>query len=173
MNNATLLKVEQIKENIYTFHFSPEYFQKYAAGQYIELVIPHDTPDKRGIKRWFTLSSSPTEQEYALTTKFSDSKASTYKKALLALQAGGKVKMSSPMGDFVLPKDKNINLIFVAGGIGITPFRSMIKWLIDTEQKRQIHLIYAAKQRNQTIFTELFSDYGVKDNTTNFWQIRH
>lgn len=170
--NVRLLETEKLSDNIISFHFAPEYPQNYTAGQYVELIIPHKNPDSRGIKRWFTLSSSPTEQNFTITTKFPDSKPSTYKKALSSLEKGDVVKMVDPMGDFVLPKDKNIILHFVAGGIGITPFRSMIKWLIDTKQKRNIRLIYAVKNYKQLVFIDEFKKYGddiqvVKSSSTN------
>ena len=56
------------------------------------------------------------------------------------------------MGDFVLPKDTTLPLVFVAGGIGVTPIRSMVKWLTDTDQKRTIHVIYAARSLPEIAF---------------------
>ena len=158
---ATLTKSEMIAKDIYTFHFSPKPFVSYVAGQYIELIIPHNDSDNRGSNRWFTLSSSPTEHEYAITTKI-ERNSSSFKKNLLALKIGDKVKMNSPIGDFVLPKDNNINLTFIAGGIGITPFRSMIKWLKDSKLKRSIRLIYMVKEKEQAAFTKLFSSYDLR-----------
>jgi ferredoxin-NADP reductase len=69
--------------------------------------------------------------------------------------------MSEPMGDFVLPKDILRPLVFVAGGIGITPIRSMIKWLFDSQQHRTIHLLYAAQTVDDLAFRKLFNDYGL------------
>ena len=112
-------------ENIVTFFFKPEQSVQYTAGQFVELTIPHNNPDKRGIKRWLTLSSSPKQALLSITTKFA-STSSSYKTALLKLEPGTELNMSSPIGDFVLPKLSQTPLIFVAGGIGITPFHSML-----------------------------------------------
>src|SRR4051812_27426879 len=90
--------------NIRTFFFKPESAVQYTAGQYIELTVPHDNPDERGTKHWFTLSSSPTDEFLTITTKFAGDKSSTFKKSLFGLEPGTKLHMSEPMGDFVLPK---------------------------------------------------------------------
>ncbi len=144
-----------------TFYFRPPKYIDYTAGQLIEITLPNDQPDERGIKHWFTLSSSPTEELLSITTKFDPDKSSTFKQDLLNMAYGQEVLMSDPMGDFVLPKDRSRPLVFVAGGIGITPMRSMIKWLSDTQEHRSIHLIYSAKESWQFIFRELFRDYGL------------
>src|SRR5438128_2636442 len=130
---------ETIASSIKSFWFKPTRPVHYTAGQYIELKLPHDKPDNRGERRWFTLSSYPTEPLLSITTKFTDP-GSSFKRALLDMKQGQIINMSDPMGDFVLPKDDTIPLIFVAGGIGVTPVRSMIKWLSDKAEKRDIKL---------------------------------
>jgi ferredoxin-NADP reductase len=152
--------VEDIAKNIKTFWFKPERTVRYTAGQYIELTLPHDNPDERGIKHWFTLSSSPSEDLLSITTKHAEQNGSSFKETLFGLSPGDTVMMSEPMGDFVLPKDPLRPLVFVAGGIGITPMRSMIKWLHDNEEHRTIHLIYAANNIEDVAFRDLFNDYG-------------
>ncbi len=145
--------------NIRTFWFKPERKVHYNAGQYTELTIPHENPDERGIKHWFTLSSSPTNKLLSITTKFAGKYASTFKKTLWHLPIGTQLHMADPMGDFVLPKDASIPLVFVAGGIGTTPFHSMIQWLKDTGERRNIHLIYGANRLEEVAFRPLFESY--------------
>ncbi len=117
--------------NIRTFYFRPEKPAHYTAGQYTELALPHPHPDKRGGRRWFTLSSSPTEDLLSITTKYAgDDDTSSFKRTLFKLKPGSEVHMADPMGDFVLPKLIQTPLVFVAGGIGITPFHSMLEWLV-------------------------------------------
>lgn len=147
-------------ENIYTFHFWPEQPLRYVAGQFIELYLPHQKADDRGIKRWFTLSSSPSEELLSITTKFSPLKSSSFKSTLQNLSPGVKLKMQPPMGDFVLPKDPSIPLLFVAGGIGCTPYRSMIKYLQDTGESRDITLLYAANSDKEIAFKDVFVKLG-------------
>jgi ferredoxin-NADP reductase len=157
---VTLDHVEDIAKNIKTFWFKPERPVRYTAGQFIELTLPHDNPDERGIKHWFTLSSSPSEAFLSITTKHAEGRSSSFKETLFGLKPGDKVNMSEPMGDFVLPKDPLRPLVFVAGGIGITPMRSMVKWLHDNQEHRTIHLIYAANSIEDVAFRDLFNAYG-------------
>ncbi|HUA13441.1 MAG TPA: FAD-dependent oxidoreductase [Candidatus Sulfotelmatobacter sp.] len=141
--------------NIKTFFFEPEQEIDYTAGQYIELTIKHPRPDERGIKHWFTLSSSPTDALVSITTKFSEP-SSTFKKALANLSRGDKVDFNGPFGDFVLPKLIQTPLVFVAGGIGITPFHSILSWLIANHEQRPIKLIYGVKNEDEIIFLDVF-----------------
>jgi len=158
----TLDHTKQENYNIRTFWFKPEKPLNYTAGQFIEMYLPHDKPDDRGIKRWFTLSSSPSEALISITTKFAGEKASSFKKTLFGLKAGAKIKIVEPMGDFVLPKSTDIPMVFVAGGIGVTPFRSMIKWLVDNQQSRDIQVLLAANQPKDLVFEDLFKGYTKK-----------
>lgn len=158
---VTLDHVEEVAKNTMTFWFKPDRSVRYTAGQFIELSLPHDNADKRGIKRWFTLSSSPTENLLAITTKRTPENGSSFKEKLFSLKPGDTVMMSEPMGDFVLPIDTSVPLVFIAGGIGITPMRSMVKWLLDSQQQRTIHLMYAANHVEDVAFRDLFNEYGV------------
>lgn len=152
---VTLHHIEETADHIKTFWFKPEHPLRYEAGQFIELTISHDDPDDRGVRRWFTLSSSPTDELLSITTKLAE-KPSTYKKQLFAMQPEDTAVMTESMGDFVLPKNKNTPLVFVAGGIGITPIHSMAKYLHDVHEQRTTHLLYAAHSEEEIAFRELF-----------------
>lgn len=159
---AKLDYIDEVAKNIKMFWFTPERKPRQIAGQFTELYLPHKNADKRGNKRWFTLTSSPTEDKLAITTKFAQEKGSTFKQTLANLKPGDDVMLAQPMGDFVLPRDKTIPLILVAGGIGVTPMRSMVKYLLDTGEKRDIELIYAANSIEEVAFRDLFEEYGLK-----------
>lgn len=156
---VTLVKTEQVNYNVRTFWFEPEQSVQYTPGQFIELFLPHEDADDRGIKRWFTLSSSPTDKLLSISTKFEGDKASSFKKHLFDLKPGAELKMVEPMGDFVLPKDASIPLVFVAGGMGLTPFHSIVKWLSDTGEKRDIKILLAFNQPKDILFEDLFRSY--------------
>lgn len=146
-------KIENLNENIKSFWFEPEHTFNYLAGQYIDVQLEgHQTIN------WYTLSSSPTEKLMCFTTRFS-TPMSSYKKALIKLKVGDKIHFSDAIGDYVLPKDPTRPLLFVAGGIGITPVRSVIKNLTDLSDKRRIKLIYVARNKNELIYDELFKSY--------------
>lgn len=157
------VKSEPIAKNIRSFYFEPEKRPRQIAGQFIELKIPHEGKDGRGDKRWFTASCAPEDELLSITTKFTDphaSKNSSFKKALLDLKPGTELYMAAPMGDFVLPKDPSIPLLFVAGGIGVTPYHSIIKHLQNTGEKRDIRLLYAANSEEEIAFKDVFKKLG-------------
>lgn len=144
-------------EHIRTFYFKPERPVQFTAGQFAEWTLKHSDPDNRGTKRWFTISSSPTDEFVTITTKYAgDDKSSSFKKALFRLEAGDEMLMSDPMGDFVLPKLIQTPLVFVAGGIGITPFHSILSWLASTSEERPIRMLYGVNSEDEIIFQETF-----------------
>lgn len=151
--NVTLHHVHDEAPTIRTFFFKPERPLRYVAGQFVELTVPHDNPDNRGTKHWFTLSSAPGHELVSITTKHAD-KPSTFKQALWKLKTGDSVDMSEPMGDFVLPKDPNQPLVWVAGGVGITPFHSIVQWLVDTKQERKIQFLYSVHNKEDLVFAK-------------------
>ena len=71
------------------------------------------------------------------------------------MNPGSKIVAGQLIGDFALPKDQNKKLVFIAGGIGITPFRSMIKYLIDTNQKRDVVIVYSAKTKDEFMYVDV------------------
>ena len=155
---------ESVAKDITSFWFEPEKPVEFVAGQFIEMFLPHNHPDERGQKHWFTLSSSPSEKLLSITTKHASKRSSTFKQELFKLNPSAFVTISEPMGDFVLPKDISIPLVFIAGGIGITPVRSIVKWLADTHERRNIQILYAAHRLEDIAFQELFEAYGSKFN---------
>jgi ferredoxin-NADP reductase len=156
----TLDHIAEEAPSIFTYHFKSQQPVRYTAGQFVELTIKHDPVDDRGTRRWFTLSSSPSQDLLAITTKFATTKGSRYKKALHALKPGAELIMSDPMGDFVLPKLLQTPLIFVAGGIGITPFHSMLQWLSDTGEQRPIRMLVGVRNENEIIFQNTYDAAG-------------
>lgn len=162
--NAILDHVQDEAPNIRTFFFKSERPLRYVAGQFIEMTVAHDNVDERGTKHWFTLSSAPGRELVSITTKHAD-KPSTFKQTLWALKPGESVDISEPMGDFVLPKDPAAPLVFVAGGIGITPYHSIVSWLIDQKQTRQIQFLYSVHEASEVIFQDTFNQDFIEIQT--------
>jgi ferredoxin-NADP reductase len=146
-----------------TFYFKPEHKLRYDAGQFVELSLPHDGSDDRGTKRWFTLSSSPLSDLISITTRLAG-RPSSFKRRLQALQPGDHLHVSESLGDFVLPKDATLPLVFVAGGIGITPFLSIARSLTDRHEIRRIRLHYVVHAINDALFKEELLNAGYKVN---------
>jgi len=127
----------------------------YQPGQYMEWTLPHARPDDRGNRRYFTLASSPTENNLRLGIKFNNP-GSSFKRKMLELGSRDPVVVAQRAGNFVLPKNKQERLVFIAGGIGITPFRSMIKYLIDTNDRRDVILFYSNKKPEDIAYKDIF-----------------
>ena len=127
----------------------------YVPGQYMEWTLPHEGTDSRGNRRYFTLASSPTEEDIRIGVKFYD-KSSSYKNALIDIDRGTQIVAAQVSGDFVLPEDAKQKLAFIAGGIGVTPYRSMIKYLLDTKEKRDITLLYSARTHEDFAYRDIF-----------------
>ncbi|HVW82537.1 MAG TPA: RnfABCDGE type electron transport complex subunit D [Candidatus Paceibacterota bacterium] len=140
----TLVRVEQAARDAYDFVFTPDRAFTFKPGQYMEWTLSHKYPDDRGNRRYFTLASSPTASEVRLGVKFYNP-SSTFKRALAALTESKTISVSHLAGGFVLPRKKETKLVFIAGGIGITPFRSMIEYLLDSRERRDIVLLYSNK----------------------------
>ncbi len=155
MFDAKFIKKEKVAKDIYSFYFQPDSPVRFVAGQFTELKLTHKNPDNRGEKRWFTISSSPENKLLAITTKITPEK-STFKQALSRLESGAKIQMANPMGDFVLPKDRSLPLLFVGGGVGCTPFHSIIQHLNQAHEKRDIKFIYSANNLEDVAFKDTF-----------------
>jgi len=138
----------------FDFVFTPERPFAYQPGQYMEFTLQHPKTDMRGARRYFTLASSPTEQDMRVGVKFYQP-CSSYKRWLYNLQPNTPLIATQLGGDFTLPKDPARKLAFIAGGIGVTPFRSMLKYLVDTNQQRDIAMIYGAKTAADLVYRDV------------------
>ena len=150
-----MLWKKQLSYDTFEFAFSKKPDFKFIPGQYMEWTLPHKNEDSRGNRRYFSLASSPTENQLAITVKFYNP-SSTYKKQLVALNPGGKIIASQVAGDFVMPKDFKKSLVFIAGGVGVAPFRSMIQYIIDKNLQTDIILIYSNRRINDILFSDIF-----------------
>lgn len=150
----TLKEKIKLTHDTYDLVFKLDKPINFTPGQYMEFTFDHANPDSRGNRRYFSLANSPTESEIQLGIKFGDP-ASSYKKNLLTLNSSQKITAGQLIGDFTLPKDLNKKLVLIAGGIGITPYRSMLKYLVDTNQKRDIILVYTASDASDFVYADV------------------
>ncbi len=159
-----LENVQKISDRVYNFVFAPDRKFAFQAGQYMEWTLPHVGFDSRGNRRSFTIASSPTEETVQLGVKFYNP-SSTYKYALSTMQPGDEIFVSQLAGNFTLKGHENQKLAFIAGGIGITPFRSMVKYIVDSKKQVDVDLIYIVSSAEEIAYEELFMEaaqYGVK-----------
>lgn len=161
-----------IATNTYEFVFGVDHKLKWLAGQYLEITLPHEGADRRGVRRYFTISSAPSEGVVKLGVKVGEP-ASSFKQKLLSLKIGDKITAGQIAGDFVLPTDKNWPLIFIAGGIGITPFCSMIRQLMDSGDEREIKLFYAGRSRADLAYQDLLAEACAKLKLKVFYVVNN
>jgi glycine betaine catabolism B len=143
-NGRFMLKLERIEQasaDTYDFIFNPERKFAFQPGQYLEWTLGLDHPDNRGNRRYFTIASAPTDGTVRVGVKFYRA-PSAFKRSLGAMTRGDTIYASQLAGDFTLPEDPNVKIAFLAGGIGITPFRSMLQYLLDRNEARPIVLLY-------------------------------
>lgn len=145
----------QISPRAFEFIFGVNRKLAFAPGQYMEWTLGHDEPDSRGNRRYFTLASAPTESDLRLGVRFNDP-SSSYKEAMLELDQGDEIIAGQLAGDFTMPRNPAQPLIFIAGGIGVTPYRSMIKYLLDKHQRRPVTLFYAAAAVRDFVYQDVF-----------------
>lgn len=160
-----LKEKKEIGSGIYEFVFSPDYKFAFSPGQYLEWTLCHKKPDSRGVRRYFTIASSPTEDNVHLGIRINPTSTSSFKKALLNLSPGKKIYGGELSGDFVLPQNSSEKLVLIAGGIGVTPMRSMAQLLIDKKQSRDIVLFYSCSEESEFVFKDVFSKasaFGLK-----------
>lgn len=153
----TLKEKVRIAANTADFIFDPGGKLAFQPGQYMEFTLPHSRPDDRGTRRYFTLASSPTEPTVRLGVKFYEP-GSSYKQAMLDMDDKTPFVAAQVAGDFVMPKDPNAKLAFIAGGIGITPFRSMVKYMLDANEQRSVVMLYSARTRNDLAYGSVFEE---------------
>ena len=151
-NKRELRFIESVKvsDNVYSFLFHKEQDIHWQAGQYGLFRIIHKTI--KNDTRPFSVSSAPHESVIRITTRIGE-QPSEFKKALLELKPGMKILMRGPVGAFYLQDDRPT--LFIAGGMGITPFLSMLKQ-VDAERgntQKQLELLYAGGE-----FSHLFKD---------------
>lgn len=147
------IQKEQLTADTWLFRFTKPINFNFTAGQYLEWTLPHTPVDSRGNRRYFTISSSPTEDDLKLLVKFYQP-SSSYKKALQLLEPSRTITAAALAGDFVLPKNKAKKLAFIAGGVGVAPFRSFARYLIDTNQKRDAVLLCSNKGAGDVLFAD-------------------
>lgn len=139
-----------------TFVFRSDSPLSWQAGQFIHYVLSHEPADNRGADRWFTISTAPYEEKIALTTRFDSERSSSFKSQLIKLEAGETILAKEIGGGFLFASEQaEQHHVFIAGGIGITPYRSILKQLAHEDKQPEITLIYANRDQNFVYQVEL------------------
>lgn len=152
--------VNKVTEALSTesFFWQAEAKINFLPGQYFYYTLPKlNYPDDRGDTRHFTISSSPTEEGLRLTTRIREK--SGYKKTLHELPVGSVIEGKGPEGTFIFNASEPGPHVFIAGGIGITPFRSFTKYAVDKNLNVPLHLIYS-NSGTDVVFKKEFDEWS-------------
>ncbi|MBI1975041.1 MAG: FAD-dependent oxidoreductase [Parcubacteria group bacterium] len=133
-----------------TFSFKP--------GQYIDVTLKElVAPDPRGNNRVFSIASSPGDEDIMIATRLT---GSNYGETLMHMPLGTEVELDGPFGSFTLPRDTSQPVVLVAGGIGITPFRSMIKYVTEQKLSYRLTLLYTNRTPALSAFLDDFAKWS-------------
>jgi ferredoxin-NADP reductase len=125
----------------------------FVPGQYFFVTLPDvGHQDEKGLRRHITVVTSPNEKGVlGFATRM---RASAFKRSLDELPVGSEVVVEPPKGSFKLPEDVSRPLVFVAGGIGITVFRSMLRYIREEGLHYRVTLIFSNRDRGSTAFLD-------------------
>ena len=125
----------------------------FTPGQYFFVTLPDlGDQDDKGLRRHITVVTSPNQKGVlGFATRMRDS---AFKRSLGELAVGAEVEVEPPKGSFALPEDASRPLVFVAGGIGITVFRSMLRYIQEEGLSYRVTLIYSNRDRESTAFLD-------------------
>jgi len=150
MHESKLEKREEIANGTMAFHFEKPVGFTFKPGQAIDVLLAQAPgTDAQSMRHTFSIVSAPFENELIIATRMRDS---TFKRALRALPTGERVAIDGPSGSLVLHKDRGRPAVFIAGGIGITPFMSMLRQSArDRLDQRQL-LLYSNRRPEDAAF---------------------
>jgi ferredoxin-NADP reductase len=138
---SKLLGHEEVAEGTWAFHLEKPPGFTFKPGQAIDLVLPG--AGGADARHAFSLVSAPAQPELVVATRMRDS---SYKRALAGLPAGAAVGIDGPFGSLTLHKDRTRAALFIAGGIGITPFMSILRHALPGQEARQLVLLYSNRR---------------------------
>ena len=160
-SGLTLTEKEELEgTDIRTFKFAKNGYPEYKAGQFAFFPLDGVNNDGRGPVRHFSLASSPTEDVLIISTRI---RYSPYKQRLSTVQEGEQVEVSKAQGNFVLHDDYSKPAIFLSGGIGVTPFRSMIKYATDKQLPLKITMFDSNRNQRNILYKEEFDKWAAQN----------
>ena len=150
---ATVAEKRQVAKGTVFVLFAVDDYPDYRPGSYFWVELPdrgHD--DEKGLRRHISLATSPTEHGVVgLATRLRDT---AFKRTLAELEVGDEVQVEEPKGSFLLPEDTAATYVFVAGGIGITVFRSMLRYIADESLPYDVTLVYSNRDSESAAFLD-------------------
>ncbi len=161
-NRVRIAKVVEnslIAKDTHQFVFEFEHIMRYKPGQYVWVELPNLHPsDPRGSRRPFSIASAPDDSNrITIIVRATDS---IFNKSLRLLHPGDELNIIGPFGySFCLPEDTATPIILIAGGTGVTPFLSIIRYSVDIQSQRSITLINANDSQERTFLNDELEAY--------------
>jgi len=155
-HTAKLNGREQVAEGTMAFHFDkPDGFE-FRPGQAIDVTLlnPPET-DSEGNIRTFSIASPPYEDGLMVATRMRDS---AFKRVLKSMPLGTAVKIDGPSGSLTLHKNSSKPAVFLAGGIGITPFLSILRQAAHEKLPHELFLFYSNRRPEDTPFLDTLNE---------------
>jgi ferredoxin-NADP reductase len=163
---SRLKEKEDLAEGTMGFHFAkPEGFQ-FKPGQYVDvtLIDPAET-DSEGNIRSFSIASAPEDEHLLVATRMRDT---AFKRVLRMAHADLEVNMEGPMGSFTLHNNPSKPAVFLAGGIGITPFSSIIRHAARAKLPHRLHLFYSNRRPEDAAFMSILQELEKENPSFKF-----
>ena len=155
-NTVKLNGREQVCEGTMAFQFDkPDGFD-FRAGQAVDVTLlnPPET-DAEGNIRTFSIASSPFESRLMIATRMRDS---AFKRVLKSMPLGSAVKIDGPSGSLTLHKNSSKPAVFLAGGIGITPFLSILRQAAHEKLPHQLYLFFSNRRPEDAPFLDTLNE---------------
>jgi ferredoxin-NADP reductase len=150
-HHVTLKNRQEVTKGTMALYFDRPTTFTFKAGQFIDLSLPQlSTSDPQGYSRAFTLASAPSEQQLMVATRFRDT---AFKRMLRDMPLGMTVDMEGPFGQFTM-QNNDSRSVFLAGGIGITPFRSMLVEAARHKFPQPLILLYSNRRPEEAAFLQ-------------------
>lgn len=151
-HSVTLIERQLIAEGTMAFHFAKPAQFLFTPGQFVDLtLLQPSATDAAGNSRAFSIASAPHEDTIMVATRLRDT---AFKRELQRMPIGSAVRMEGPFGKLVLHSDQTRPVVLLAGGIGITPFRSMLVHAAQQQSSQRLVLFYSNRRPEDAAFLE-------------------
>jgi ferredoxin-NADP reductase len=151
---VTLKQRKEYAGDVIFVEFSRPAGYAFAAGQWCFLELPdRGISDERGLRRHLSITSAPEEDHMGFATKVSDT---AFRQTLMRIGIGEDIQVEEPKGRLSLPADPEVPVCFLAGGIGITPFRSLAVHSARAATGHRITLLYSSRTPEEAVFLDEF-----------------
>jgi ferredoxin-NADP reductase len=153
---SRLLNRVEVAEGTIAFHFEKPTGFDFKPGQSADLTLPNPPEtDAEGNVRTFSIASAPFEDQLMFATRMRDT---AFKRSLKKMPLGTVVKMDSAMGSFTLHKNSAKPAVFLAGGIGVTPFSSIVRQADHDRAPHKLYLFYSNRRPEDAPFVEVLQN---------------